>query len=71
MQLLDTATGKDLVSVFNKAVNLVNFAFMREIGAIESIKEIYTNSENAKIEVNNRIQQLKLFSESIQNHLEE
>jgi hypothetical protein len=69
LQLLDSATENDLNIAYNKALNLINFATTREISAVESIKEIYTHSDEAKKEVNNRVQQFKLFLKSIQNQL--
>jgi aminopeptidase YwaD len=61
MGFIETADGNQLASATAGALNLVNFAVDREIGALKSIEEIYTGSAAAKASVANRVQQWELY----------
>jgi hypothetical protein len=61
LRYLDTADGAGLAAAAAKALNQVDFAVDREVGAIRSIEDIYTASAAAKAAVNDRVQQWELY----------
>ena len=66
---IETATAENLKSNTTKALNLINFAVVRETGALESIRDIYSGSAEAKIKLDNHIQQWDLYTKSLKSQL--
>ena len=66
---IETATAENLKANTAKALNLINFAVVRETGALESIREIYSGSPEAKIKLNNHIQQWNLYTKSLKSQI--
>jgi hypothetical protein len=69
MRLLERATASDLQDALQHALNRVNSAVDRELGALESVKDIYTGSRDAQIAVSNRIAQWELYREGLTNQV--
>ena len=69
LQYVDAATKENLGIETQKALNLAQFATGREIDAIRSIEEIYTESPSAKTMVSNRIKQWELYAESLETQI--
>ena len=69
MRLLETATGNDLEQRLQYALNAVDAAVDREVGAVESVREIYTGSGTAKAGVDNRVSQWELYREGLTNQV--
>ncbi len=65
MRLLEGVTASDLEQSLQYALNRVNSAVDREVGAIESIREIYTGSSTAQTGVDNRITQWEQYREGL------
>jgi len=61
MEYIEAAEAGDLGAETYRAVNLINFAVDREIGAFGSLEEIYSGSPEARTEVENRIHQWEFF----------
>lgn len=59
--LVEAAGADTLDRETARALNLVNFAVDREIGALRSIEEIYTGSPAARALVDDRVQQWQLY----------
>jgi hypothetical protein len=69
MRLLEGAAAGDLDQSLQYALNRVNSAVDREVGAIESIREIYTGSSTARTGVDNRIAQWEQYREGLSNQV--
>ena len=69
LRYIESATAEDLHTETAKALNLTDFAVTREIGAIESIRDIYSGSLSAKQKVNGRIQQWELYRKSLESQI--
>jgi len=65
LRLIETANTETLNQNTALAYTMVNFAAEREIGAVESIREVYTNSPAAQTKVANRVRQWELYKESL------
>ena len=60
MRLVEGATASDLEQALQYALNRVNAAVDRELGALESIREVYTGTGVAQSGVDNRVAQWEL-----------
>jgi hypothetical protein len=69
MRLVEEAAASDLETALQHALNRVNSAVDREVGAIESIREIYTGSSTAQTGVDNRIAQWEAYREGLTNQV--
>lgn len=69
MRLLEEARATDLERALRHALNRVNSALDREIGALESIRDIYTGSTVARTSVDNRIAQWELYRDALTSQL--
>ncbi|UCC84503.1 MAG: M28 family peptidase [Gemmatimonadota bacterium] len=69
MRMLEGAAATDLEQALQHALNRVNAAVDREIGALESVREIYTGSRTAQTAVDNRIAQWELYREGLANQV--
>jgi hypothetical protein len=69
MRLVEGAAAPDLETALQHATNRVNAAVDREIGALESIREIYTGNASARTGVDNRIAQWELYREGLTSQL--
>lgn len=69
LDYLESATSENLDSETMKALNLVSFALDREIGAISSIRDIYSGSQTAKIVVANRVEQWELYRKALKDQV--
>jgi aminopeptidase YwaD len=69
MRLLEAAPAGELEQALQYALNRVNSAVEREVGALESIREIYTGSGTARTGVDNRIAQWELYREGLKNQV--
>lgn len=65
MQYIEEAAGEDLSAATYKAVNLINWAVDRELGAFNSIRDIYSGSPDAERIISNRIQQWDFYRSGI------
>ena len=65
LRLVETANGAALEAAMARALNVVDAAVDREIGAIRSIEDIYTGSELARTAVRNRVSQWELYRAGI------
>jgi hypothetical protein len=61
LSLVDEAGPTEVQTATHSAVNVINAAIDREVGALESIREIYTGSETAIAVVDDRIAQWQLY----------
>ncbi|MFC1493362.1 M28 family peptidase [candidate division KSB1 bacterium] len=66
---IENASAEDIQFQTNRAFNLIDLAFKREIGALKSIEEVYTGSEHAQRLLGNRISQWEFHRESLQKQL--
>jgi hypothetical protein len=69
MRLVEGAAAADLQTALQHALNRVNSAVDREVGALESIREIYTGTEPARTGVDNRIAQWELYRAGLANQV--
>ena len=58
---VENATEEELADAMTRALNLVDFAVTREIEAIDSIRDIYSGSVEARTAVDHRIRQWELY----------
>jgi hypothetical protein len=61
MRLLEGATSANLDQVLQHALNRIDAAVDREVGAVESVREIYTGSGTAQTGVDNRVSQWEMY----------
>jgi hypothetical protein len=66
---VDNAKAKTLEKDVGKALNLAGFAVGREIGALESMKEICTDSESVVRIIDNRIKQWEYYGEGLEEQI--
>ena len=69
MRLLEGATTAGLEQSLRHALNRIDAAVDREIGALESVREIYTESGTARTGVDNRVAQWELYREGLTTQL--
>ncbi|MCP4725783.1 MAG: M28 family peptidase, partial [bacterium] len=69
LSYIDNATPEDFQHQTDRAFDLIDLALKREIGALESIEEIYTRSEEAQKLLNNRITQWDMYKELLHSQL--
>ncbi|MFC1724564.1 M28 family peptidase [candidate division KSB1 bacterium] len=69
LKLVDKAAPDKLNDAVKLALNMVDFAVEREAGAVESVREIYSGSQNAKILVNNREKQFELYGKALNEQI--
>jgi hypothetical protein len=65
LALVETAEGPGLQAASEHALNQVNGAIDREVEALESIREIYTGSEQSQTVVERRLTQWQLYREAL------
>ena len=65
MRLLEDATASDLGQALQYALNRIDAAVDREVGAVESVREIYTGSGAAQTGVDNRVSQWELYRDGL------
>jgi len=65
LRLLEQATEAELEPALQQAVNRMNAAVDREVTALESIRDIYTASTEARSTLENRIAQWQLYREGL------
>ncbi len=65
LELLEQATSTELEPVLQQAVNLINAAVDREVAALESVRDIYTGSDEARTALENRTAQWELYREGL------
>ncbi len=58
---VENATEEELADAMTRALNLVDFAVTREIEAIDSIRDMYSGSAEARTAVDHRIRQWELY----------
>jgi hypothetical protein len=69
MRILEGATAAELQESLKHALNRVNSAVDREVGAIESIRGIYTGSDDARTALDNRVKQWEAYREGLNNQV--
>lgn len=69
MALIDEATGEDLDLALQRALNVVDSGVEREVGALESVREIYTGTAEAVAAVDDRLAQWELYRSSLQEQV--
>jgi len=69
LALIDAAAASELQQSLRFALNRVNAAIQREIGALESISEIHTGSALARTTLDNRIAQWGLYRQALASQL--
>ncbi len=65
LKLLERATDTELEPALQQAVNLINAAVDREVTALESVRDVYTASAEARSTLENRIAQWQLYREGL------
>ena len=65
MRLIESASASDLVQALQHALNRIDAAVDREVGAVESVREIYTGSSTAQTGVDNRVSQWEMYREGL------
>jgi len=66
---VDAAETEDLQESVESALNIVNAAIEREVGALQSIREIYTGSTAAAIAVDDRVTQWELYRNALHDQV--
>jgi aminopeptidase YwaD len=69
LAFVDNAKAKTLEKDVGKALNLASFAVGREIGALQSLKEICSGSESAVQIIDNRIKQWKYYGKGLEEQI--
>ncbi len=69
LALIEAAPSADLHQALRYAVNRVNAAVEREIGALESISDVYGGSAAARVVLENRIAQWSLYRQALTSQL--
>jgi len=69
MRLLEGADASELQVALNDALNTINAAVDREVGALESVREIYTGSAASSTGVDNRVAQWESYREGLINQV--
>ncbi len=69
LNLLDHAHADGFDAAYRKAYHLATLAADREIGALESIREIDSGSKDARLMLDNRIKQWSLYKTGIENQI--
>jgi len=67
--LLEGASASDLQQALHYSLNRVNSAVDREVGAIESIREIYAGTGVAETAVDNRVAQWEAYREGLNSQV--
>jgi aminopeptidase YwaD len=65
MRLIEGASASDLGQALQHALNRIDAAVDREVGAVESVREIYTGSSTAQTGVDNRVSQWEMYREGL------
>ena len=71
LQYIQKAKASDLQTALNQASNLCAFAVEREIGAIQSIKDIYSGSQAADQQINSYQKQFQFYLAGLKNQMYE
>jgi len=71
MKIVGEATAADLGKAMNQALNLANFAVTREKGAVESVREIYSGSDEARAAVSAHARQWEIYGASLDRGIRE
>jgi len=69
LKFVDKAKADTLEEDVGKALNLAGFAVGREIGALQSLMEIYSGSEEATQMIRNRIKQWEYYGEGLEEQI--
>jgi hypothetical protein len=69
LAMVDAADAQSIQQSVQAAVNVVNAAIEREVGALESIREIYTGSADAEAAVSDRVTQWELYREALHDQV--
>lgn len=70
LRLVEEADVAALTVAMARALNQVDFAVTREIGAIRSTEDVFTGSPAARAAVNARVQQWELYREGLRNQVQ-
>jgi len=65
MAHIEKAKSDTMSAELTRALNLVQFGSKRELGALGSIEDIYTGSQNASSALDNRISQWKIYRKGL------
>jgi hypothetical protein len=66
LQIVTDADAKDLEKAMNRALNLAAFAAAREAGAVESVRDIYSGSDKARVLVAAQVKQWQLYGAGLE-----
>jgi aminopeptidase YwaD len=69
LRFVDEAKPKSFQADVEKALNLAAFAVGREIGAIRSLREIFSGSDSAMESIEDRIEQWKYYGEGLEDQI--
>jgi hypothetical protein len=69
LRRLESATGDRLQAALEGALDLVDLAAAREIGAVESVQDIFTGSEKAQALVRDYVAQWRMYREGLHRQL--
>jgi len=69
LALIEGATADDLDSTLQRALNLMDAAVEREVGALASVREVYTGSPEAGAAVDDRLAQWELYRGSLEEQV--
>ncbi len=69
LALVENADGAGVGAAMARAIIVADFAVDREIGALQSIADIYTATPAAKSAVNNKVQQWELYRAGLHNQI--
>jgi len=65
LQYIDAAGADDLQKSVSKAYNLAQFAVEREIGAVKSVRDVYSNSKQAQSVLEKHTKQWEFYGEAL------
>jgi hypothetical protein len=69
LAIVDDADGQGIQRSVQAALHVVNAAIDREVGALESIREIYTSSTDAEAAVSDRVTQWELYRNALHDQV--
>jgi len=69
LAVVDAAGAENLQQSVQSALNVVNAAIEREVGALKSVREIYTGSADAAAAVDDRVTQWELYRNALHDQV--
>jgi len=69
MKLINEAKAKDLQKAVERALNLVHFLIVRESGAVGSVRDIYSGTDQAEHLIESHLRQWSLYGEALKEQV--